>query len=458
MKFVHQAYTPGETIAAVATPPGEGGVAIIRISGDNSLEVAAKVFSGPVRNFSSHTVHYGQILNSKKERIDDVLIIPMLKKRSYTGEDTVEIHCHGGSLITRRVLDVVLKAGARAANPGEFTFKAFINGKIDLAQAEAVQELICAKNEKALDAAEEQLKGSLSQKIHHFQNALTETAAILEAWVDFPEEGLEFASMEDLCINLENTYREMESLANTFHDGKIVHEGISLCLIGSPNVGKSSLMNALLDKERAIVSPIAGTTRDLLEDHMRLNGLNFKLMDTAGIRMTEEVIEQEGIRRSKIAMNEADLILIIFDATCGLNEQDQRLIDELPKKNTIAIWNKIDLPHDLLPELSIPHIVKLSAKQKTGIDELKNMINSVIWKDGPPSTEEVLITNVRHKENLLKAMNACQRVILGLQTELSPEFISMDMREVLSSLGAIIGTDITEDVLSAIFSKFCIGK
>ena len=458
MKFVHQPYKPGDTIAAVATPPGEGGVAIIRISGNQAIDVAAKVFSGPIRTYQTHTVHYGQIINASGQRVDDVLIVPMLGKRSYTGEDTVEIHCHGGSLITRRVLDVVLQAGARGANPGEFTFKAFINGKIDLAQAEAVQELICAKNERALDAAEEQLNGTLSQKISQFQDNLTQIAAILDAWVDFPEEGLEFASMEEVCADLTHVIQQIQILADTFQDGKIVHEGISLCLIGSPNVGKSSLMNALLDKERAIVSPIAGTTRDLLEDHMRLNGLNFKLMDTAGIRSTDEVIEQEGIRRSKIAMEEADLILIIFDATCGINAHDQHILDLLPKKNTIAIWNKIDLPHDSLPALPIPHVVKLSAKQKIGIEDLKAMINSVIWKEGPPPREEVLITNVRHKESLLRAISACQKVIDGLNSGVSPEFISMDMREVLNALGTIIGTDIGEDVLTAIFSKFCIGK
>ncbi len=458
MKFIHHTYQPGETIAAVATPPGEGGVAIIRISGNHALDVAEKVFSGPVKTYKSHTVHYGQIHNALKEHIDDVLIVPMLGNRSYTGEDTVEIHCHGGSLITRRVLDVVLQAGARAANPGEFTFKAFINGKIDLAQAEAVQELICAKNERALDAAEEQLKGSLSQKILSFQETLTQIAAILEAWVDFPEEGLEFASMEEVCADLEAISAQIEALANTFHDGRIVHEGISLCLIGSPNVGKSSLMNALLDKERAIVSHIPGTTRDILEDHMRLNGLNFKLIDTAGIRSTEEVIEQEGIKRSKAAMDDADLILFILDAAKGLDEQDRALLELLPTKKTIAVWNKVDLPHSELPQLPIAHVVMLSAKHKTGLEGLKQTIDTVIWEKGTPSREEVLITNVRHKEALLRAIDACQQVITGLKTDVSPEFLSMDMRRALSALGSIIGIDITEDVLSAIFSKFCIGK
>ena len=459
MEFIHQSYQPGETVAAIATPPGEGGVAIIRISGNDALEIASKVFSGPVRSYKTHTVHYGNICNNLGERIDDVLIIPMLGRRSYTGEDTVEIHCHGGSLITRRVFDVVIKAGARAARPGEFTFKAFINGKIDLAQAEAVQELIGAKNDRALDAAEEQLQGKLSQKVGEFQKQLTQIAAILEAWVDFPEEGLEFATMEELCADLWLISHEMQALVDTFHDGRMIHEGISLCLIGAPNVGKSSLMNTLLDKERAIVSHIPGTTRDILEDHMRLNGLNFKLMDTAGIRITHEVIEQEGIRRSKEAMQQADLILLVLDASRKLDEQDLWLLNQMPPGKTIAVWNKIDLLLDeVLPELALPHVTRLSARQKTGIDTLHRMIDSVIWKEGPPSKEEVLITNVRHKEALIKAIEGCKQLIEGLQANLSPEFLSIDMRQTLSSLGLILGTDITEDVLTAIFSTFCIGK
>jgi len=458
MKFVHHHYQPGETVAAVATPPGEGGVAIIRISGKDAIKIADKVFSGNVHSYATHTVHYGQVINAQGQHIDDALLIPMLGHRSYTGEDTVEIHCHGGALITRRVLDVVLQAGARAANPGEFTFKAFINGKIDLAQAEAVQELICAKNEHALDAAEEHLKGTLTQKILGFQNSLTQIAAILEAWIDFPEEGLEFASMEEVCADLESICSEMQSLADTFQNGRIIHDGISLCLIGSPNVGKSSLMNALLDKERAIVSPIAGTTRDVLEDHMRLNGLNFKLMDTAGIRITDEAIEQEGIKRSRNAMQEAHLILFVLDASKGLDEQDQWLMSQIPPNKVIAIWNKIDLLKAELPPLPFKHVVNLSAVYRTGIDHLHQMIDKVIWEKGPPSRDEVLITNVRHKEALLKSIAACRQLITGLQTNASPELLFPDMRDTLVHLGSIIGTDISEDILSAIFSKFCIGK
>ncbi len=459
MDFIHQPYIPGDTIAAIATPPGEGGVAIVRISGDKSLDVAAKIFSGPVHSYKSHTLHYGQVVDSKGRHVDDALLVVMRNPRSYTGEDTVEVHCHGGSLITRRVLEVILEAGARAARPGEFTFKAFINGKLDLAQAEAVQSLISAKNEYALNAAEGQLKGSLSSKVLAFQEQLTMITAILEAWVDFPEEGLEFTTMEELTYDLESVLSEIQSLLHTFHDGKILHEGLSLCLIGCPNVGKSSLMNALLDKDRAIVSPIPGTTRDVLEDQMRINGLNVRLLDTAGIRTTEELVEQEGIRRSREAMAQADLILLVLDASKGFDEEDRRLIADAPKVKTIVVWNKTDLPHHSLPVIDhFSHIIPLSAKHRIGLNELKKMIDTVIWENGPPSKEEVLITNVRHREALQQAWLAGKSVCEGLKNNVSPEFLSMDMRLCLNELGKIIGTNIGEDVLSAIFSTFCIGK
>lgn len=457
MNFIHEPYQPNETIAAIATPHGEGGVAIIRISGKSALDVAAKIFSGPIHSYKTHTAHYGQVRNEKGEHVDDVLVLVLLGKRSFTGEDTVEIHCHGGSLITRRVLETVLKAGARAARPGEFSFKAYMNGKMDLAQAEAIQELICAKNEHALDAAENQLKGALSGKITSFQKELTTTAAILEAWVDFPEEGLEFATMEELCEELSAVVHKMEQLSLTFHDGRIVHDGISLCLAGAPNVGKSSLMNALLDKDRAIVSPIAGTTRDIVEDHIRINGLNVRLIDTAGIRSTEEIIEQEGIKRTKAAMETADLILLVLDSSLSLSEEEQELLRQVPPEKTLVVWNKNDIGK---PQVSLPHphVVEISAKQKLGIEELKKKIDAVIWTKGPPSREEVMITSSRHKEALEKAIIACKNVLHGLQNGVSPEFLSMDMRQTLSELGKIIGTNITEDILSAIFSKFCIGK
>jgi tRNA modification GTPase len=455
--FNHRIFEKGETIAAIATAPGEGAIAVIRISGRKAIEIAAEIFSGPVGEYKSHTAHFGQVLDREGQSIDSVLLLVMRAPRSYTGEETVEIHCHGGSIVSKRVLGRILEAGARAAQPGEFSLQAFLNEKLDLAQAEAVQQLIAAKNELAWKAAEKQLQGTLSEKIRGFQEGLTGTAAILEAWVDFPEEGLEFTSMEELIRDLEAVTEKMKRLQSTFYEGKTIHEGLSLCLLGSPNVGKSSLMNALLGKERAIVTEIAGTTRDLLEDNLSLCGLHFRLIDTAGIRETEEIVEKEGIRRSKQAMEEADFILLLLDASRHLTESDQQLLKLTPKDKTIVIWNKIDLG---LPKETIEwdQIVSISAREKIGFDKLRSAIDKIIWKRGAPNKEEVVITQQRHFQALTNAINSCQNVIQGLQKGLSPEFIASDLRHALNELGTIIGINVTEGILTAIFSKFCLGK
>ncbi len=458
MEFVHRPYQLGDTIAAIATPPGEGGVAIIRISGNDAVAVAEKIFSGPIRSYKTHTAHFGKVIDSEGNVVDEVLALVMLTPKSYTGEDTIEIHCHGGTLISRRVLETILNAGARAAQPGEFTFKAFINGKLDLTQAEAVQELIGAKNDLALQAAEQQLQGKLSKLVRSFQTKLVDIAAILEAWVDFPEEDLEFATMDEVIGALHELLQRMQKLAATFHNGKIVSHGISLCLAGPPNVGKSSLMNALLGKERAIVTDIPGTTRDLIEESLKLGDLHFHLIDTAGIRETQERIEQEGIRRSKEAMKQADLILLVLDAARGICPESQNLVSHTPKEKTLLIWNKIDLPNAAPVPLDFAHVVCISAKEGTGLDLLHQHIDHLIWQKKPPAKGEVVITSLRHHQALAHAILALQILIEGLQSNISPEFISADMRKVLTELGTIIGTNITEDILSAIFSKFCIGK
>ena len=393
MHFVHRNYQPSDTIASLATPAGEGAIAVIRISGAKAFDIGQEIFSGPVKAYKTHTAHYGKILSKEGETIDSVLLLVMKGPRSYTGEDTIEISCHGGSLIVRRVLERIFEAGARPAEPGEFSLQAFLNGKIDLAQAEAVQELIASKSEIALENAEKQLSGDLSKKIGSFQKELTEIAAILEAWVDFPEEGLEFARFDDLIERLKAINARIEKLSNTFHEGKMLHEGLSLCLLGTPNVGKSSLMNALLGKERAIVTDIAGTTRDVLEEDLRLSGLHFRLLDTAGVRETEEIVEQEGIRRTKQAMREADLILLLLDASRSLQKEDQELLNIVPKEKTIIVWNKTDVAK---PLESIQGI-SISAKERIGLDALRDAIDQTIWRSGPPSKEEVAITKLSHK-------------------------------------------------------------
>lgn len=453
---IHQ-YRKGSTIAAIATAPGEGAIAVIRISGPDALRVAKKIFSGPVEQYKSHTSHFGKIVNELDELIDHVLLLVFRAPRSYTGEEIIEIHCHGGSLIAKRVLETVFKAGARPALPGEFTFQAFCNGKLDLAQAEAVQKLIASKSDLAHQSASAQLEGALSNKIGSFQKELTRLAAILEAWVDFPEEGLEFTTMEKILQDLETCQSSMQRLLETFDEGKVIHDGLHLCLLGSPNVGKSSLMNALLGQERAIVTPIAGTTRDLIEEPMKLGGLFFKLIDTAGIRTTEEEIEQEGIRRSLNTLKRADLVLLLLDASRPLNEYDRNLLASCPENKTLFIWNKIDLspPKE---NLNHPHIVHLSAKNQTGLDELKQAIENMIWKKGPPSKEEVILTSLRHYQALSEAISFLSQVMENLKQDVSPEFIAFDLRSSLHSLSSILGTDVSEDILSSIFSQFCLGK
>jgi tRNA modification GTPase len=442
------------TIAALATPPGEGAIAVIRISGPETFDVGAKIFSGPVKSYATHTAHYGKILSSNGECIDTALLLVMKGPRSYTGEDTIEISCHGGTLVVRRVLERVFEAGAKPAQPGEFSLQAFLNGKIDLAQAEAVQQLIAAKSELALQNAEKQLAGDLSKTIRDFQKRLTDIGAILEAWVDFPEEGLEFAAFDEIIDRLMQLQEKMRLLANTFHEGKMLHEGLSLCLLGSPNVGKSSLMNALLGFDRAIVTEIAGTTRDLLEADLRLSGLHFRLVDTAGIRETDEIVEREGIRRSKMAMSDADLILLLFDAT---QPPDLTLLEHTPRHKTIVVWNKIDL---MAPTTQIdwPFQVQLSAKTKMGLDDLRTAIDRVIWHQGPPAKDEVAITKLRHKTALQNAIDSLELVTNGLKNRISAEFAASDIRHALNELSTIIGTNVTEDILTSIFSQFCLGK
>ena len=456
MEFVHKPYQPGETIAAIATPPGVGGIAIVRISGEKAIALASHLFSGPVETYESHTVHFGNVRDGEGKKIDEALLLVMRGKRSFTGEETVEIQCHGGTIAAKKVLDAALKAGARLAYPGEFSLKAFMNGKLDLAQAESIASLIGAKSERAFSLASRFLEGKLSQLIHQFQGDVTTIAAIIEAWIDFPEEGLEFATLEELLFGLEEIKKRLNALLETFEEGKRAEQGIQLCITGAPNVGKSSLMNALLQRERAIVTPLAGTTRDVLEEAVTLNGLHFCLVDTAGIRETEDVIEKEGIRRSKKALLEADLILLILDASRPLTAEEQTFIATYPMEKTIALWNKCDLAS---PPRSLPlHTVTLSAKTGEGLLLLKQKIEEILWKNGPPDQEEVLLTRVRHKKALENTVECLERVSAKLQEGVSPEFLAADLREALFELGTIIGTNVTEEILTSIFSQFCIGK
>ncbi len=447
-----------DTIAAIATPPGEGGVAIVRISGPDAIDVADRIFSGAVHIFPSHTLHYGFVINEEGDNVDEVLMVPFLGGRSYTGEPVVEIHCHGGVLITRNVLDVVLQAGARPARAGEFTERAFLNGKLDLAQAEAVQNLISAKNQYALKAAEGQLEGHLSKKVRSYQERLLDPMSIIEAWIDYPEEDLEFSPFENVIVSLEEVVSEMEHLLSRFKETKMWIDGIGLCLVGAPNVGKSSIMNQLLGKEKAIVSSTPGTTRDLIDAEFRLSGLHFRLTDTAGVRITDEEIEKEGIRRSYLAMERADLVLLVLDLEKGLREEDAKLLNDVPKEKTIVVWNKCDLKKGERAIVPLSPVVELSAKTGEGILELEATIDQLLFEGKVPTLDEAVITTERHYEALTKAKEGVLAAIAGLKERRSAEFVSSDLRLALSELSTILGQEITEELLSRIFSNFCVGK
>jgi len=457
MLFIHQT-DQKETIAALATPPGMGGIAIVRVSGSKAVASVGNLIQNSLEQQPSHLATLKTLYDPHGERLDQALLLVMRAPRSFTGEDVVEIHCHGGHLIAKRILSALFQKGIRPAEPGEFSLRAFLNRKIDLAQAEAIQDLISARNEEALKVAREHLDGRLSNHILLLQKRATSLCALFEAWVDFPEDDLEFCSFEEAIADVSSLVDDIQHLIDTFAGGKILQEGLSLCIIGAPNVGKSSLMNALLGKDRAIVSSIAGTTRDLVEDDLMLNGLHCKIVDTAGIRTTEEQIEYEGVRRSKQAVEHSDIVLAVADATRPNEKEMLAPIEEIQKKKSILIWNKIDIGNTPLPDLSRPYTVSVSAKTGEGLDSLAKMIESSVWQNNTHPRGELMITSLRHKQALEKAKEALLQVIEGLKLTLSPEFISLEMRDVLTALGSIIGTDITEDVLDSIFSRFCIGK
>lgn len=444
-----------ETIAAICTPTGDGGVAMIRISGAHALEVAGKVFSKDPHHFESHKMVYGQFLNPEGQVVDEGLLVVMKGPHSYTGEDVVELFCHGGRLITKKVLDCVIAAGAKAAAPGEFTKRAYLNQKMDLSQAEAVQMLISAKNEYALKMATLQLEGQLSKKIEQMQKRLIDQAAILEAWVDFPEEGLEFCTFEELRQCLQAILDEMKALIDSYENGRAIKEGFSLCLLGRPNVGKSSLMNQLLKKDRSIVTPIAGTTRDLIEEPLLINGMQYYLTDTAGIREISEVIEQEGIERALKAAQQADLILLLFDGSEPLESEDYALIKRVQQQKFLVVWNKADLaPY---PHPTFEHQIHISAKTGDHIEGLYSKISEMML-DAHHLQDQIYLTELRHKIALEEGYEHLKKVIEGLSASTSPEWLTFDLKSALRSLSQIIGFDITESVLSSIFSKFCIGK
>jgi tRNA modification GTPase len=453
----YRSYFRDDTICALITPPGIGGVAICRVSGQEAKNIIQKVFSKDPHTMNSHTVVFGKMRSPVDQSfIDEGLCLYMQGPHSFTGEDVIELQFHGGNFIAKKILEALMHAGAVAAYPGEFSFRAYRRGKIDLIQAKGIQEMIGARNEKSLKAAQHHLEGKLSTHLLEIKKELLGLAAVLDAWVDFPEEGLEFMSFDEMVEKLEQEKEKIHYLMHSYKTGHMIFEGATVCLIGEPNVGKSSLMNALLGKSRAIVTPIAGTTRDIIEEDLKLFDLSIRLKDTAGIRDTDEVIEHEGIKRSLKAIGEADLVLFIKEASLPLSDKETELLRDLDLSKTIVIGNKIDQgisSQDIIFEQRY-----VSAKYDQGIDELKEYLYDRLLIKGLEGKEDLLIMDGEQKEALKKIYKLLDQVILGLNEKISAEFIVIDLKEALKVLASLIGIDVTEDVLTALFSKFCVGK
>ena len=452
--------SPLDTIAAIATPVGEAGLAVIRISGAEAIPVADRCFvPGGGRNVAagaadSHTIQYGHVV-AEERRIDEVLVAVMRAPRTFTMEDTVEITCHGGMLSTRLVLEAVLAAGARLAEPGEFTRRAFMNGRLDLAQAEAVVDVIHSRTELALDAANEQLQGRLSRRIEELREDMMRVLAHVEAHIDFPDEDIAPDTLEQLLGKLRAGAGFMEELLAHAREGQILRQGVRAAIVGRPNAGKSSLLNQLLGHERAIVSRIAGTTRDTIEETANIRGIPVVFMDTAGLRETGDEIEQEGIRRSHEALRKAELILHVLDHSEPLTEEDRRYLAEDAGERRIVVRNKIDLPGRL--ELAEP-TVSVSCTTNAGIEELKDRIKELVWSGEIRADNLQLMVNARHRDALARAKAATGKTIAALAAGLTLELAAMDLRIAVNAIGEIVGKTSTEDLLDRVFSQFCIGK
>jgi tRNA modification GTPase len=453
----YRSYFRDQTICALITPPGTGGVAIVRVSGKLSKNVVQKVFSKDPHAQISHTVSYGKMYSSlDRSLIDEGLCVYMQSPHSFTGEDVIELQFHGGNFIAKKILESLIHAGAEAAYPGEFSFRAYRNGKIDLIQAQGIQEMIAARSEKSLKAAQAHLEGKLSKHLTLVKKELLELAAILEAWVDFPEEGLEFMSFDDMLLKLETQKNSLQKLVDSFKTGQLIFEGATICLVGEPNVGKSSLMNALLGKARAIVTPIAGTTRDVIEEDLKLYDLVIRLKDTAGIRDTDEVIEKEGIFLSLKALKDADLVLFIKDASLAFTQKEKEILSQIDPSKAIFIANKMD--QGIVNETFDFQQYYVSAKFDQGLEELKQVIYAKLVDTTLIGKEDQIITDERQKNTLIQVIEKLDRVILSLKQDISCEFVVIDLKEALKTLSELVGLDVTEDVLTSLFSKFCVGK
>lgn len=451
-----------DTIAAVSTPLGEGAIGIVRLSGKDAVKIADTVFRSKKgrlpSSFRSFASHFGHVYD-KDVVVDEALLIVMRAPKSYTKEEMVEISCHGGIMPLRKTLGVVLENGARLAEPGEFTKRAFLNGRLDLTQAEAVLDIIRSKTDASLRVALGQLDGRLSSALNKIKNELVSVSADVEASIDFPDEDIEIISEAKIRRRLESAKNEVSRLLETSEKGIILKEGISCVICGKPNVGKSSLLNALIQKDRAIVTHIPGTTRDAIEEFTNIGGAPFKLVDTAGIAPTEDVVEREGILRSRGHIESADLILLVLDTGSHKTDEDKVLLDDTEGRPRIIVLNKIDLPRKISFSSSNEEVVvEVSAKEGSGIEDLKKMMSEAVFGGKIRAPEGAVITNIRQRESLRSAREAIKEAIKAVDERLSPELIAMELNESLDCIGEVAGEVITDDILDRVFSQFCIGK
>ena len=455
-----------DTIAAISSAAGNSGIGIIRVSGDEAIEVVDKIFrpankNKKLANVESHTVHYGHIMDGDKT-LDQVLVIVMKNPHSYTGEDTVEIDCHGGMLILKKVLDLVLKNGARTAEPGEFTKRAFLNGRIDLSQAEAVMDLINSKNDFALNSSIEQLKGGVSDAIKDIRKDIIYHIAFIESALDDPEHISLDGYDEEITEMLNENINKISKLVNSFDNGRIMKEGIKTVILGKPNAGKSSLLNLMLGEDRAIVTDIEGTTRDTLEENINFNGLSLKIIDTAGIRDTEDLVEQIGVNKAKEIAKEGDLIIYVVDGSRELDDNDREIIKLINDKQAIILVNKSDMDTviniDELKKDSNRDVILFSAKNGEGMDQLEEEIRNMFYSGKVTYNDQVYITNARHKEALENALESLKQVKNSVDAGMPEDFYSIDLMDAYTDLGLIIGESVEDDLVNEIFSKFCMCK
>jgi len=454
-----------DTIGAISTSIGEGGIAIVRISGDKAKDVVDKIFQAKngksIKDMKSYTMKYGYIIDENNNHIDEVVVSFMKGPRSFTAEDTIEINCHGGVVATNKVLEQVIKQGVRLAEPGEFTKRAFLNGRIDLSQAEAVIDIINAKTDLSMKSALMQSEGAISKEIQELRGKLLSTIAHIEATVDYPEDDLEEVTAEMAIKDLEVIKKEIKEFIETAEEGKILREGLSTVIVGKPNVGKSSLLNALTRENRAIVTDIPGTTRDVIEEYINISGIPIKIIDTAGIRETDDVVEKIGVERSRAKINDADLIILILDSSDDLSEEDKEIINHISNKKYMILLNKSDLNSKItqvnLENINCKNIYSISAKTGEGIDKVRSAIKDMFFK-GEISTNNVIITNTRHKEALLRAYECVESAIDTLNHTFAIDLASIDIRNAWTFLGEITGDSLEENIIDKIFKDFCLGK